>query len=414
MSSQTYSTYHKALGPWVTGKQKNVSFCFKQKESSGKIKRNLLLHLSAGTMWHGLTQSEPPRGWHCTQICQWWCQAGDRGWGIFGEDVPYPAGVAEEVPTWISGFQTPEQKGQPNTVSNTEFVSSSTIIHTLIDPNVSQDLSPSGGRWPGDPRGPFRPTQSHVLACHHICSLPPHAHHFCATAREMPTSSLRDIQLPFCHTSTCIFMPNSQPFPTLCGSCVTEMETAILRCSSPVKQASCMPPRARWTACWLFHSLSLFYSSLAMIFMSKAATAIHGNCIQHPSQICIFPSGVMVSRMSKHTCSARESLPKAVVISSACFKSLIITTTSPSPSCSLTASPPFPNAITSHIDTNTFTAVVLTHSVLYRNIVNSFLFICLFCTVNESKLLPTSKSLGMFFWLISLNFPQPEKNVFIH
>lgn len=68
------------------------------------------------------------------------------------------------------------------------------------------------------------------------------------------------------------------------------METAIPGCSSPVKQGSHMPLRARWTACWLFRSLRVLYSSLSIMFMIKAATAIHGNCIQHPSQICIFPS----------------------------------------------------------------------------------------------------------------------------
>lgn len=155
------------------------------------------------------------------------------------------------------------------------------------------------------------------------------------------------------------------------------METAIPGCSSPLKQASCTLPRARWTARWLFHSLSLFYSPLSMIFMSMAATAIHGNCIQHPSQICIFPSGVVVSRMSKHTRSAPESLLKTVVISTACFKSLLITITS-SPSCSPTASPPFPHATTSHV-WRTPTPLLLCFSLTLTSTIansSSFLVIC--------------------------------------
>lgn len=191
-----------------------------------------------------------------------------------------------------------------------------------------------------------------------------------------------------CHISTCSFIQNPQPFPTVCRSHATEMETAIPGCSSPMKQASCMLPRVRRTARWLFHSLSLFYSPLSVIFMSKAATAIHGNCIQHPSQICIFPSDVVVSRMSKHTRSAPESLLKSVIISTACFKSLFITITSSS--CSPTASPPFPHATTSHV-WRTATPLLLWFSLI---LISTTVFCCccyLLCILSEIKLPPISK-----------------------
>ena len=126
------------------------------------------------------------------------------------------------------------------------------------------------------------------------------------------------------------------------------METAVPGRSCPVKQGSHMPLRARWTAGWLFRSLPLLYSSLSMMFMSKAATAIHGNCIQHPSQICIFPSRctwchVCLNthvRFMSHFWRQRSSPAHAL------RPHLISITYS---SCRLTASPPFPNDITSPV-----------------------------------------------------------------
>lgn len=84
-----------------------------------------------------------------------------------------------------------------------------------------------------------------------------------------------------------LLVPNPPPFPILVwisrrnGSCSPGM---LL----PVKQGS----HARGVAsCSLAFSLiRLLYSSLSMMAMSKAAAAIRGDCTQHPSQICIFPS----------------------------------------------------------------------------------------------------------------------------
>lgn len=84
-------------------------------------------------------------------------------------------------------------------------------------------------------------------------------------------------------------MPNPQPFHTEYGSRAIEMETALPGRSFPVKQGShCLRGRGWLAACC---SVSLIkIASLSVRLMSKAATAIHGNCIQHPLQICIFPS----------------------------------------------------------------------------------------------------------------------------